>query len=117
MADACILFAFGGGWEPGRLGSLPLTPVPPQQATVIRDGEKFQLNANQLVVGDLVEIKGGDRVPADVRITSAQGCKVRVARRPGFCLLVVEGCVDPGHLGSMCICGAQTPGFHVWVHV
>ncbi|XP_006037826.1 potassium-transporting ATPase alpha chain 1 [Alligator sinensis] len=48
----------------------------PQQATVIRDGEKFQLNANQLVVGDLVEIKGGDRVPADVRITSAQGCKV-----------------------------------------
>ncbi|XP_056400075.1 potassium-transporting ATPase alpha chain 1 isoform X1 [Hyla sarda] len=48
----------------------------PQQATVIRDGEKFQVNANQLVVGDLVEIKGGDRVPADIRIITAQGCKV-----------------------------------------
>ncbi|XP_069804972.1 potassium-transporting ATPase alpha chain 1 [Dendropsophus ebraccatus] len=48
----------------------------PQQATVIRDGEKFQINANQLVVGDLVEIKGGDRVPADIRIITAQGCKV-----------------------------------------
>ncbi|KAM4702992.1 potassium-transporting ATPase alpha chain 1 [Rhinophrynus dorsalis] len=48
----------------------------PQQATVVRDGEKFQINANQLVVGDLVEIKGGDRVPADIRIITAQGCKV-----------------------------------------
>uniref|UniRef100_A0A8C3S6A7 H(+)/K(+)-exchanging ATPase n=1 Tax=Chelydra serpentina TaxID=8475 RepID=A0A8C3S6A7_CHESE len=48
----------------------------PQQATVIRDGDKFQINANQLVVGDLVEIKGGDRVPADIRIITSQGCKV-----------------------------------------
>ncbi|XP_041082597.1 potassium-transporting ATPase alpha chain 1 isoform X2 [Polyodon spathula] len=48
----------------------------PQQATVFRDGQKFNINANQLVVGDLVEMKGGDRVPADVRIVSAQGFKV-----------------------------------------
>uniref|UniRef100_A0A8V5GTS2 Sodium/potassium-transporting ATPase subunit alpha n=1 Tax=Melopsittacus undulatus TaxID=13146 RepID=A0A8V5GTS2_MELUD len=48
----------------------------PQQATVIRDGEKLQVNANELVVGDLVEIKGGDRVPADIRVIMAQGCKV-----------------------------------------
>lgn len=47
-----------------------------QQATVIRDGQKTQINANLLVVGDLVEIKGGDRVPADVRIITSQGCKV-----------------------------------------
>ncbi|XP_039629560.1 potassium-transporting ATPase alpha chain 1 [Polypterus senegalus] len=48
----------------------------PQKATVFRDGQKSEINANQLVVGDLVEIKGGDRVPADVRIITAQGCKV-----------------------------------------
>eukprot|EP00076_Gallus_gallus_P045533 XP_025011071.1 potassium-transporting ATPase alpha chain 1-like [Gallus gallus] len=48
----------------------------PQQATVIRDGEKAQLNAAEIVVGDLVEIKGGDRVPADIRVIAAQGCKV-----------------------------------------
>ncbi|KAJ8384478.1 hypothetical protein AAFF_G00204990 [Aldrovandia affinis] len=48
----------------------------PQQALVIRDGQKNQINANLLVVGDLVEIKGGDRVPADIRIITAQGCKV-----------------------------------------
>lgn len=52
--------------------------VTSKQATVIREGDKLQINANELVVGDLVEIKGGDRVPADIRIISAQGCKVGV---------------------------------------
>lgn len=28
------------------------------------------------MLGDLVEVKGGDRIPADVRIISAHGCKV-----------------------------------------
>uniref|UniRef100_A0A8V5HDF5 Sodium/potassium-transporting ATPase subunit alpha n=1 Tax=Melopsittacus undulatus TaxID=13146 RepID=A0A8V5HDF5_MELUD len=48
----------------------------PQQALVIRDGEKKELPADQLVVGDIVEIKGGDRIPADIRLIFAQGCKV-----------------------------------------
>lgn len=43
---------------------------------MIRDGQKTQINANLLVVGDLVEIKGGDRVPADIRVITSQGCKV-----------------------------------------
>lgn len=47
-----------------------------KQALVIREGEKMQLNAEDVVVGDLVEVKGGDRVPADLRIISAHGCKV-----------------------------------------
>uniref|UniRef100_A0A4W4G147 Sodium/potassium-transporting ATPase subunit alpha n=1 Tax=Electrophorus electricus TaxID=8005 RepID=A0A4W4G147_ELEEL len=48
----------------------------PQQAMVIRDGEKRQINAEDVVAGDLVEIKGGDRIPADVRFISCSGCKV-----------------------------------------
>ncbi|CAL8290978.1 unnamed protein product [Lota lota] len=48
----------------------------PQQALVIRDGEKNCINAEEVVVGDLVEVKGGDRIPADLRVVSAQGCKV-----------------------------------------
>ncbi|XP_046886397.1 sodium/potassium-transporting ATPase subunit alpha-1-like [Hypomesus transpacificus] len=48
----------------------------PQQALVFRDGEKKNINAEEVVIGDLVEVKGGDRIPADLRITSAQGCKV-----------------------------------------
>uniref|UniRef100_A0A3P8ZZU1 Sodium/potassium-transporting ATPase subunit alpha n=1 Tax=Esox lucius TaxID=8010 RepID=A0A3P8ZZU1_ESOLU len=48
----------------------------PQQALVIREGEKMTINAELVVRGDLVEIKGGDRIPADLRIVSAAGCKV-----------------------------------------
>ncbi|XP_076847245.1 sodium/potassium-transporting ATPase subunit alpha-3b [Brachyhypopomus gauderio] len=48
----------------------------PQQALVIREGEKMQINAEEVVGGDLVEVKGGDRIPADLRIISAHGCKV-----------------------------------------
>lgn len=40
----------------------------PAQCVVMRDGAKGEIPAEQLVVGDLVEVKGGDRVPADVRI-------------------------------------------------
>uniref|UniRef100_A0AC35TYF6 Sodium/potassium-transporting ATPase subunit alpha n=1 Tax=Rhabditophanes sp. KR3021 TaxID=114890 RepID=A0AC35TYF6_9BILA len=48
----------------------------PTYALVLRDGEKVQIKADQLVVGDIVEIKGGDKVPADVRVISSSGFKV-----------------------------------------
>ncbi|KAM9512246.1 sodium/potassium-transporting ATPase subunit alpha-3-like isoform 1-T1 [Salvelinus alpinus] len=48
----------------------------PQQALVIREGEKMTINAEEVVAGDLVEVKGGDRIPADLRVVSAHGCKV-----------------------------------------
>ncbi len=49
----------------------------PQQATVIRCGGRRQaVDSEQLVVGDLVEVKAGDRVPADVRLIAASGVKV-----------------------------------------
>ncbi|KAK9395032.1 potassium-transporting ATPase alpha chain 2 [Crotalus adamanteus] len=48
----------------------------PQQALVFRDAEKREIPADQLVVGDIVEIKGGDRIPADIRLIQTQGCKV-----------------------------------------
>ncbi|XP_076857838.1 sodium/potassium-transporting ATPase subunit alpha-1b isoform X2 [Brachyhypopomus gauderio] len=48
----------------------------PQQALVIRSGERKQICAEEVVVGDLVEVKGGDRIPADLRIICATGCKV-----------------------------------------
>uniref|UniRef100_A0A3P8XJG0 Sodium/potassium-transporting ATPase subunit alpha n=1 Tax=Esox lucius TaxID=8010 RepID=A0A3P8XJG0_ESOLU len=48
----------------------------PQQALVVRDGEKMNIKAEEVVVGDLVEVKGGDRIPADLRIISASRCKV-----------------------------------------
>lgn len=48
----------------------------PQFALVIRDGTKLTMKAEELVIGDVVEVKFGDRVPADVRIIEARGMKV-----------------------------------------
>uniref|UniRef100_A0A1I8A3T2 Sodium/potassium-transporting ATPase subunit alpha n=1 Tax=Steinernema glaseri TaxID=37863 RepID=A0A1I8A3T2_9BILA len=48
----------------------------PQFALVIRDGQKQQVKAEDIVVGDIVEIKGGDRIPADIRVISCHGFKV-----------------------------------------
>ena len=43
---------------------------------MIRNGEKLNVHAEELVIGDLIEVKFGDRMPADIRITSAHGFKV-----------------------------------------
>ncbi|KAK2579050.1 hypothetical protein KPH14_002843 [Odynerus spinipes] len=48
----------------------------PQFATVIREGEKLTLRAEDLVLGDVVEVKFGDRIPADIRIIESRGFKV-----------------------------------------
>lgn len=49
----------------------------PQFATVIREGEKLTLRAEDLVLGDVVEVKFGDRIPADIRVIEARNFKVR----------------------------------------
>ncbi|KAH9408569.1 Sodium/potassium-transporting ATPase subunit alpha-1, partial [Tyrophagus putrescentiae] len=48
----------------------------PQYATVVRDSQKHTIPAEEVVVGDIVEVKGGDRIPADIRVIKAQSCKV-----------------------------------------
>lgn len=40
----------------------------PPKCTTYRNGKKVQINASELVPGDIVEIKSGDRIPADIRI-------------------------------------------------
>ncbi|XP_065649784.1 sodium/potassium-transporting ATPase subunit alpha-like isoform X2 [Hydra vulgaris] len=48
----------------------------PQEAIVLRDGSKIAINPSQCVVGDVVFLKSGDRIPADVRIVESKGMKV-----------------------------------------
>lgn len=48
----------------------------PDQANVIRDGKTQTVLAKELVVGDVVMVKGGDRIPADIRVIEANGMKV-----------------------------------------
>ena len=39
----------------------------PQYALARRDGEKVTIKAEELTLGDIVEVKFGDRLPADIR--------------------------------------------------
>ena len=48
----------------------------PQYALCIRGGEKVNIKAEELTLGDIVEVKFGDRIPADIRILEAHGFKV-----------------------------------------
>ncbi|EIN06438.1 Ca-transporting ATPase [Punctularia strigosozonata HHB-11173 SS5] len=48
-----------------------LNKLVPHHCHVIRDGHTLHLLANELVPGDLVTFTTGDRIPADVRITSS----------------------------------------------
>lgn len=48
----------------------------PQHCKVHRDGKVFGINATDLVVGDIVEVKAGDKIPADLLIIYSNELKV-----------------------------------------
>merc|ERR1712227_517805 len=48
----------------------------PQYALAIREGDKISVKAEDLTIGDIVEVKFGDRVPADLRVIEARQFKV-----------------------------------------
>jgi P-type E1-E2 ATPase len=52
-------------------------------AKVRRDGEPQVVNADELVPGDIVLLKSGDKVPADVRLISAVNLQVQEAMLTG----------------------------------
>ncbi|MBM3557194.1 MAG: HAD-IC family P-type ATPase, partial [Alphaproteobacteria bacterium] len=46
------------------------------EASVLRDGTRRRLAAENLVPGDIVRIEGGDRVPADLRLIEGRGLRI-----------------------------------------
>uniref|UniRef100_A0AC35FLW7 Cation-transporting P-type ATPase N-terminal domain-containing protein n=1 Tax=Panagrolaimus sp. PS1159 TaxID=55785 RepID=A0AC35FLW7_9BILA len=48
----------------------------PQTCFVMRDCEERQVQCEELVVGDLINIRCGQRIPADIRILQANGLKI-----------------------------------------
>ncbi|WP_051278916.1 cation-transporting P-type ATPase [Chitinilyticum aquatile] len=60
----------------------------PQYATVLREGERHEIDAADLVPGDLVLIESGDRVPADLRLVRAKNLRLVEAALTGESLPV-----------------------------
>jgi magnesium-transporting ATPase (P-type) len=49
------------------------------RCTVIRDGTRKAMDAAELVIGDIVFVQSGDRIPADMRVVSCTDLQVRDA--------------------------------------
>ncbi|WP_237065007.1 cation-translocating P-type ATPase [Microbulbifer guangxiensis] len=71
------------------------------QAQVIRDGESRELDAENLVPGDLVVLASGDRVPADLRLLTAEGLEIDES--------VLTGESLPVDKDAQAICSLEAP--------
>lgn len=52
-------------------------------ATVLRDGQRIQLAAEQLVPGDIVLLQSGGKVPADLRLLNCKNLRIEEAALTG----------------------------------
>lgn len=63
-------------------------------ARVLRDGSLKEIDSEDLVVGDAVALKAGDKVPADARIIESRGLRVNEASLTGESQAVEKKPVD-----------------------
>ncbi len=72
-----------------------LTHVLVSTATVVRDGVQQQIPADELVPGDVVRLRPGDKVPADLRLISSRELQINESALTGESLPAQKTC---GHL-------------------
>jgi len=84
---ANVLF---GAWQEQQVqgASKALANITPNMATVIRDGELRVISSLEIVLGDIVQLAPGDRVPADVRLVESASLEVDEASLTGESLPV-----------------------------
>ncbi|XP_057473945.1 calcium-transporting ATPase 1, endoplasmic reticulum-type-like [Actinidia eriantha] len=76
-----IVNAIVGVWQENNAEKAleALKEIQSEQATVIREGKKISnLPAKELVPGDIVELRVGDKVPADMRVLALISSTVRL---------------------------------------
>ncbi|HLR62176.1 MAG TPA: calcium-translocating P-type ATPase, SERCA-type [Lentibacillus sp.] len=59
-------------------------------ATVLRDGKWEKLPSQEVVVGDVVRLNSGDRIPADIRITQSSSLETEESALTGESLPVMK---------------------------
>ncbi len=78
IAAVLVLNAAIGGYQEWRAeqSSRALQKLLRIRAAVLRDGEVREIDAEELVIGDVVCLESGNRVPADMRLLVAQALEV-----------------------------------------
>ncbi|MFQ5509550.1 MAG: cation-translocating P-type ATPase [Leptospirillia bacterium] len=75
-------------------GAKALRVLVKTRARVIRGGEPYELDASELVPGDMVVLESGGRVPADLRLVSAFDLRVDESLLTGESLSVAKSSKD-----------------------
>ncbi|OQR99941.1 P-type ATPase (P-ATPase) Superfamily [Achlya hypogyna] len=72
------------------------------ECKVFRDGAMVNLPADQLVPGDVIRIRLGDVLPADVKFLEGDSVKIDQSSLTGESLPVTKSVGDEGYSGSIC---------------
>jgi Ca2+-transporting ATPase len=65
------------------------------EATVLRSGQKKRLSSFELVPGDIVVLRSGDKVPADIRLFETKDLKIDESTLTGESISVEKDKVEP----------------------
>lgn len=81
-----------GGWQEWRAEqqSLGLQQLMRLRASVLRDGTVVEVDARQLVCGDVVVLESGQRIPADLRLVTGQGLELDESLLTGESVAVLK---------------------------
>jgi len=85
-----------------------LRDLMPRRATVRRDGRRLEIDADELVVGDLVVLEGGDRISADLTVVEAHTLSVDTSMLTGESVPASVDVADPLHAGTFVVEGEAT---------
>ncbi|HEU4915092.1 MAG TPA: cation-transporting P-type ATPase [Acidimicrobiia bacterium] len=98
------LFAFIQEHRAERAGER-LREIVPRRATVVRDGQHREIEAVDLVPGDLVVLAGGDRVSADMTAVEAHSLRIDESILTGESVAVDKGRGDAIYSGTFVVEG------------
>ncbi len=85
IAAVIVVNTAVGAWQERQAGRAAeaLERMSARTATVLRDGQLEDIDARELVAGDVIALAGGDRVPADARLIAADDLEVDEAALTG----------------------------------
>jgi calcium-translocating P-type ATPase len=85
--------------------ALRLQSLLPRRVVVRRDGCWLELDARELVVGDLVALAAGDRISADVELTRGRGISVDTSTLDGESVPTAVGVGQSAYAGTFVVEG------------